>query len=188
MNPAAAQRILVIKLSALGDIVQALGPMAAIRRHHAGAHVTALTTDPYVALLRSSPYFDDVWLDARPPLWHVPGWLALRHRLRTGRFDRVYDLQTSDRSGFYFRLLGPAARAALRAHPEGNLFLRGLVPRLGFRSTRVLYDRQPRERGNSKYSLARMLGLGIDGITSFSAVPLRMIAALSTSADGTGLP
>ncbi len=77
-----------------------------------------------------------------------------------------------------FRLLGPAARAALLAHPEGNLFLRGLVPRLGFRSTRVLYDRQPRDKGRSKYSLARMLGLGIDGITSFSAVPLRMIAAL----------
>lgn len=77
-----------------------------------------------------------------------------------------------------FRLLGRAARAALLAHPEGNLFLRGLVPRLGFRSTRVLYDRQPRGEGRSKYSLARMLGLGIDGVTSFSAVPLRMIAAL----------
>jgi len=77
-----------------------------------------------------------------------------------------------------FRLLGRAARTALLAHPEGNLFLRGIVPRLGFRSTRVLYDRQPRAEGRSKYSLARMLGLGIDGVTSFSAVPLRMIAAL----------
>ncbi len=77
-----------------------------------------------------------------------------------------------------FRLLGPAARAALLAHPESNLFLRGLVPRLGFRSTQVLYDRQPRRDGRSKYSLARMFGLGIDGITSFSTVPLRVIAAL----------
>jgi glycosyltransferase involved in cell wall biosynthesis len=77
-----------------------------------------------------------------------------------------------------FRLLGRAARAALLAHPEGNLFLRGIVPRLGFRSTRVQYDRQPRAEGRSKYSLPRMLGLGIDGVTSFSAVPLRMIAAL----------
>jgi len=77
-----------------------------------------------------------------------------------------------------FRLLGSKARAALLAHPEGNLFLRGLVPRLGFRSTRVFYDRQARARGRSKYSLARMFGLGIDGITSFSAVPLRMIAGL----------
>jgi len=77
-----------------------------------------------------------------------------------------------------FRLLGRAARAALLAHPEGNLFLRALVPRLGFRSSQVFYARQPRAGGRSKYSLARMLGLAIDGITSFSAVPLRMIAAL----------
>ncbi len=77
-----------------------------------------------------------------------------------------------------FRLLGRTARDALLAHPEGNLFLRGLVPRLGFRSTQVFYDRRARGQGRSKYSLARMLGLGIDGITSFSAVPLRMIAAL----------
>jgi glycosyltransferase involved in cell wall biosynthesis len=76
-----------------------------------------------------------------------------------------------------FRLLGRAARDALLAHPEGNLFLRGIVPRLGFRSTQVAYDRKPRTDGGSKYSLPRMLGLGIDGITSFSAVPLRLIAA-----------
>jgi glycosyltransferase involved in cell wall biosynthesis len=77
-----------------------------------------------------------------------------------------------------FRLLGRPAVDALLAHPESNLFLRGLVPRLGFRSARVLYDRRSRASGRSKYSLGRMLGLGIDGITSFSAVPLRMIAAL----------
>jgi polyisoprenyl-phosphate glycosyltransferase len=77
-----------------------------------------------------------------------------------------------------FRLLGRAALRALAEFPEANLFLRGLVPQLGFRSTRVRYDRQLRQAGESKYPLARMLGLGIDGITSFSAVPLRMIAAL----------
>lgn len=106
MNAGAARRILVIKLSALGDVIQALGPMAAIRRHHAGAHITALTTEPYASILRTSPYFDEVWVDSRPKLWNVPSWLALRRKLRTGAFDRVYDLQTSDRSGFYFRLLG----------------------------------------------------------------------------------
>ncbi len=104
------ERILVIRLSALGDVVQALGPMAAIRRHHRDAHITALTTKPYAPLLAASPYFDEVWVDTRPKAWDVPGWLALRRRLRAGRFDRVYDLQTSDRSGFYFRLLGPGRR------------------------------------------------------------------------------
>jgi glycosyltransferase involved in cell wall biosynthesis len=76
-----------------------------------------------------------------------------------------------------FRLLGRAALQALGAYPETNLFLRGLVPQLGFRSTRVFYDRQLRLAGDTKYPLGRMIGLGIDGITSFSAVPLRVIAA-----------
>ena len=107
---AMAERILVIRLSALGDVVQALGPMAAIRRHHPGAYIVALTTKPYAPLLAASPYFNEVWVDTRPKAWDVPGWLGLRRRLRAGRFDRVYDLQTSDRSGFYFRLLGPGRR------------------------------------------------------------------------------
>ena len=121
-----AQRILVIKLSALGDVIQALGPMAAIRRHHADAHITALTTQPYEPVLRASPYFDDVWIDERPPAADLLGWLRLRRRLRGGRFDRVYDLQTSDRSGLYFRLLGPGKRpewsgiAKGCSHPHAN--------------------------------------------------------------------
>jgi ADP-heptose:LPS heptosyltransferase len=122
----APSRILVIKLSALGDVIQALGPMAAIRRHHAGAHITALTTKPYESILKASPYFDEVWVDSRPRLTNVPGWLALRRRLRRGRFERVYDLQTSDRSGFYYRLLGPDPRpqwsgiARGCSHPHAN--------------------------------------------------------------------
>jgi polyisoprenyl-phosphate glycosyltransferase len=76
-----------------------------------------------------------------------------------------------------FRLLGRAARQALADYPETNLFLRGLIPQLGFKTAQVFYDRQPRIAGKTRYPLGRMLGLAIDGITSFSAVPLRMIAA-----------
>jgi len=99
-------RILVIKLGALGDFVQAMGPAAAIRAHHAGAHVTLLTTAPYAELARVAPYFDDVWIDERPGFLDPVGLWRLRRRLRQGRFDRVYDLQTSDRSSFYHRLMG----------------------------------------------------------------------------------
>ena len=113
------RRILVIKLGALGDFVQALGPMAAIRRHHAGAHALLLTTAPFATLARGSGYFDEVWLDARPPLLAVARWWALRSRLVAGRFDRVYDLQTSDRTGWYFRLMGPGPR------PEWSGIVRG---------------------------------------------------------------
>jgi ADP-heptose:LPS heptosyltransferase len=99
------QNILVIKLSALGDFVQAMGPCAAIRRAHSAAHITLLTTSPYIEFARSSGYFDKIWIDQRPRWWQVRTWLTLKQRLDGGGFDRVYDLQTSDRSAFYFRLL-----------------------------------------------------------------------------------
>ncbi len=106
------ERILVIKLSALGDIVQALGPMAAIRAQHPGAEITLLTTAPYAEWLGASPYVDRVWIDRRPGPLDLPGWLALRHQLRGGRFTRVYDLQTSSRSSRYRLLFLPGSAAA----------------------------------------------------------------------------
>ncbi len=122
----ARQRILVIKLGALGDVVLALGPMAAIRRHHPGAQITALTTAPYASLLAASPYVDEVWTDERPRLWQIGKALALHRRLREAGFSRVYDLQTSDRSSLYFHLLRPgplpewSGIAAGCSHPHAN--------------------------------------------------------------------
>lgn len=112
--PGLRERILVIKLGALGDFIQAIGPMQAIRAHHPGAHITCLTTAPFAALARATGCFDDIWTDSRPAWWNAPGWLALRARLRSGNFTRVYDLQTSQRSNSYFRMLGgPFARPAV---------------------------------------------------------------------------
>jgi ADP-heptose:LPS heptosyltransferase len=106
----AAARILVIRLSALGDVVLAFSAFQAIRRHHPQAHITFLTTAPFASLARRSPWFDEVWIDERPR-WRNPlGWLRLRHRLRGGRFDRVYDLQTQGRTNLYFRLFWPGPR------------------------------------------------------------------------------
>lgn len=102
----ASEEILIIKLSALGDFVLSLGSCQAIRKHHPDARITLLTTKPYQALAKASGLFDDVWLDARPAVWQVTALLALRRRLRSRRFVRVYDLQRNDRSGFYFRLIG----------------------------------------------------------------------------------
>lgn len=119
-------RILVIKLGALGDMVLSLGPFAAIRAAHADAHITLLTTGPYADFMGDSPYFDDIWIDRRPKLLQPGAWLGLRRRLRGGHFDFVYDLQTSDRSNWYYRLMGPGARprwsgiAAGCSHPHAN--------------------------------------------------------------------
>ncbi|WP_020679715.1 glycosyltransferase family 2 protein [Marinobacterium rhizophilum] len=75
-----------------------------------------------------------------------------------------------------YRLLSRRAMDALKSHEEVNLFLRGIVPTLGFKSCQVTYERTERFAGESKYPLRKMLALAIDGITSFSAVPLRFIA------------
>lgn len=99
------RRVLVIKLGALGDFVQALGPFAAIRRHHAGARITLLTTAPFKELAEASGHFDEVWIDQRPRPWQAKVWLELARRLSAGGFERVYDLQTSDRSAAYFHLM-----------------------------------------------------------------------------------
>jgi ADP-heptose:LPS heptosyltransferase len=107
MAGAASSPVLVIKLGALGDFVQALGPFAAIRRHHANGRVTLLTTVPFRDFAEASGYFDDVWDFGRPAVADIAGWLKLRRRLRAAGFRRVYDLQTSDRSSFYFRLFWP---------------------------------------------------------------------------------
>lgn len=77
-----------------------------------------------------------------------------------------------------FRLLGHKALNTLINYPERNLFLRGLVPLIGFPSAKVYYKREKRVAGESKYPLRKMLNLALDGITSFSIVPIRLIMNL----------
>jgi glycosyltransferase involved in cell wall biosynthesis len=77
-----------------------------------------------------------------------------------------------------FRLLSRRALDALMQFSEVNLFLRGIVPLIGYPSAIVYYDRGVRFAGRTKYSLRRMLSLAADGVTSFSAFPLRLIALL----------
>lgn len=77
-----------------------------------------------------------------------------------------------------YRLMSRRAIEALRAFPESNVFLRGIIPQLGFRTAKVEYARGERFAGESKYPLKKMLGLAWQGVTSFSTAPLRAITAL----------
>jgi glycosyltransferase involved in cell wall biosynthesis len=72
-----------------------------------------------------------------------------------------------------FRLMSRKTVEALRQFQEVNLFLRGIIPLLGFKTAIVEYERAPRFAGESKYPLSKMLAFAFDGITSFSAVPLQ---------------
>lgn len=90
-----------------------------------------------------------------------------------------------------YRLMSRRAVESLRRYEEANLFLRGLIPLLGYRTAKVEFARAERFAGESKYPLRRMLSLAWQGVTSFSTVPLRTITALgvlvSLASVGMGL-
>lgn len=159
-------RILVIKLAALGDFVQAFGPFAAIRAHHPGARITLLTTPPFRALAEASPWFDEVWSDGRPDWTDLPAVARLALRLRRAGFDRVYDLQTSSRSSRYRIFVGSRAEwsgiARGASHPDAD-------PR------RDLLHTMERQRGQLRAA----------GITEF---PPPALDWLQADVTGLGLP
>lgn len=118
--------VLVIKLGALGDCVQAAGAVADIRAHHPEARITLLTAPPYTALWRRCPHVDAVLTDARPPRWRLDAIWRLGRALRSAGAARVYDLQNSGRTAFYRRFLLPdvawsgRARSATWRAPYAN--------------------------------------------------------------------
>ncbi len=75
-----------------------------------------------------------------------------------------------------YRLMSRRALEALSEYKEVNLFLRGMVPLIGYKSDYVYYDRHERFAGESKYPLKKMIALALDGITSFSVKPLKLIS------------
>ena len=80
-----------------------------------------------------------------------------------------------------FRLLSRRAAKALLGFRERNLYLRGIVPLMGFRTANVTYARRPRMAGETKYPLGKMVALAANGITSFSIHPIRMILGLGVA-------
>jgi ADP-heptose:LPS heptosyltransferase len=150
--------ILVIKHGALGDMVLALGAIAAIRAHHARDRLTLLTTLPYVALVEPSGWLDAIWTERRAPFWRPAEALALRRRVAGLAPSRIYDLQASSRTAWY-RRLWPVPRAAW------------------------LYDSDPPESGHARERLARMLAAG--GIAD---VPPPTVAFLDADAASLDLP
>lgn len=90
------------------------------------------------------------------------------------RFQRAMGLDTVYDHADY-RLMSRRALGMLAKYGESNLFLRGIIPQIGLDTDIVTYDRAARAAGESKYPLGKMLSFSIDGITSFSARPMRLI-------------
>ena len=126
-----AQKILVIKLGALGDFIQAAGPFKAIRLYHRAERITLLTSADFADLANASPWFDQVKIDHKPKAREITKWLSLRKWIRNAGFTRIYDLQTSDRSNFYYKMIKPINKLNPRpewsgiapgcSHPHNNL-------------------------------------------------------------------
>jgi ADP-heptose:LPS heptosyltransferase len=119
------KRVLVIKLGALGDFIQALGAMRVVRATHPSARITLLTTEPFEAFAKACPYFDIVEADGRPR--DIKGRADLIRRLRAASYDMVYDFQNNDRTAQYFTGLtgkkpfwSGAAQGASHQHRNPN--------------------------------------------------------------------
>lgn len=85
--------------------------------------------------------------------------------------DTVYDHAD-------YRLMSDRALDILSQYRESNLFLRGIIPQIGLKTATVVYDRDSRVAGESKYPLSKMLSFSVDGITSFSSRPIRYVLML----------
>ena len=149
------RNILIVKLGAFGNIVLSMAAFRAIREHHAGARISVLTSPAYAEWLRTFPYFDEVLIDPHPAWWDLAAARRLGRMLADGGFDRVYDLQTSKRSSWYFALF-PAKR-----RPEWSGIAFGCS----------LPDRDPQR--NVLHDAARQQGqLRQAGITAFPPADL----------------
>jgi ADP-heptose:LPS heptosyltransferase len=143
MTPLEARRILVVKLSALGDVIQALAPLKAIRAAHPKAEITWLTTPPFAELARLCPFVDTVWTGGRPR--GPAAWLSLIAQVRAGRFDLVYDLQGVARTSLLHAALGP--RPPLWSGPARGASHRTPDPKRWAVHTRDRFAAQLRQTG-----------------------------------------
>lgn len=126
-----AEKILVIKLGAFGDITQADGALRDIRAFHDCAEITLLTTQPFRQLMSRCPHVDRVLADSRAPLWKLGEWVRLARMLRGERFAKVYDLQKTDRTGLYRKLFfRNISWSGQQAGPRPSSALEGFVTQL----------------------------------------------------------
>ena len=96
------ENILIIKHGALGDFILSFGPFKAIRNYHLNDRLFLLTTNMFKEFAEESNYFDEIIIDDRANFWNIRKIFKLANFLRKKNFCRVYDLQTSQRSSFYY--------------------------------------------------------------------------------------
>ena len=119
------EHILVIRLSALGDLTMCFQPFHEIRLAHPHARIALLVSPAFAGYARLLPWFDEVLVDERPSFTNIAGWLGLVRRIRAFAPTRVYDLQGKRRQSILYAALGGAlwgpewsGAAPLCSHPR----------------------------------------------------------------------
>ncbi|GAA5072567.1 glycosyltransferase family 9 protein [Lysobacter panacisoli] len=120
MSPPSAPAVLVIRQGAFGDLIQADGALRDIRAHHRDARIVLLVAPAYRRLMERCPHVDELVLDPRASLLRPGQTLAVLRRLRAQRFERVYDLQGSDRTAFYRRWMPGSGEWFRRHNPSDS--------------------------------------------------------------------
>ena len=120
------KNLLIIKHGALGDFLLSFGPFKAIRDYHLNDHIILLTNSIFKEFAEESNYFDEIIVDDRPSIWNTKKMFKLANLLKKKNLYRIYDLQTSQRSSFYYNFFrfknniewsGVAFRCS---HPDRN--------------------------------------------------------------------
>ena len=125
------QNILIIKHGAFGDLIQSDGIFKSIKIRYPNASLILLTSSPFKKLMKISPYFDDVIIDDRLPLWNLRSYFYLIKQFNSYNFSHVYDLQNSQRtSGYKFFLLKSALWVTTNRNDHPQSGLQGLIDML----------------------------------------------------------
>jgi len=114
-------KILVIKLGSLGDIAQVSGVIRDISENHLNDELYIMTTKPYIDLFKKNPHISNVILDKRLPRYNLIYLYSLMKNIKKYNFSKVYDLQNSNRTSFYKRILFPNAGKDIWSSSETTL-------------------------------------------------------------------
>lgn len=138
MQRAGMKNILVIKHGALGDFALALGTMRMLRRRHPHDRLTLMTMAPFVKIAEQAGIFDDYIIDNRLPWWRLKETRRVVGAILSGNYERVYDLQDTQRTGSYrflWRMFSPAGirrwYAANPCAPDPRVYLLGKCMGIG---------------------------------------------------------
>lgn len=139
-----AEKILVIKHGALGDLIQSDGVLRDIRQHYANADITLLTSPRYTDLMQRCPHIDNILIDPRAPWWQWLRQRPLMRQLKQTDYSHVIDLQNSDRTRLYrHALFADKHWIGRRQGPEPESGLQGQLELLKQTGIGIQYTLQP---------------------------------------------